>query len=126
MMHPTLQQAVDEAVATFGPDAVSVVERPDGSVRVTVKDLDLGPGWEPSRIELGTVLLTTYPVPAPYPFYLTKGLHRVDGKSVPNLQQVPDQGDTISQLSVRPLGNQAFATLPALLLAVVSWLRSIG
>ena len=122
-MHPVLQAAVDEAVRDFGPDAVAFSERPDGSVKVTVSGQDIGGGWDPNVVSLTTILLTTYPAPPPYPFYLPAGLRKVDGAAIPNLTAATVDGVAAAQLSVRPQGGRPASSFPALIRGVVSWLR---
>jgi hypothetical protein len=123
MMHPVLRAAVDETAEAFGADTVAFAERPDGSVKVTVSSLDLGGNWEPRVVGIAAILLTTFPSPAPYPFYLPAGLRRADGGPVPNLKAATVDGVAVSQLSVRPLGGRTESSFPALILGVVSWLR---
>lgn len=122
-MHPVLRASLDETVEVFGPDKVIFTELPDGSVRVTVSGLDLGQGWEPRVVGITATLLTTFPSPAPYPFYLPAGLRKTDGGAVPNLGLATVDGVAVSQLSVRPLSGRTESSLPALILGVVSWLR---
>lgn len=122
-MHPVLQAAVDDAAEAFGTEMVSFTERPDGSVKVTISGLDLGAGWGPQVVSITATLLTTFPSPPPYPFYLPAGLRRVDGATVPNLRPAVVDGTAVSQLSVRPLGGRPESSFPALILGVLSWLR---
>jgi hypothetical protein len=122
-MHPVLQAAVDEAAEAFGRDKVTFAERPDGSAKVTVSDLDIGERWEPRVVSITTTLLTTFPSPPPYPFYLPAGLRKADGAAVPNMRAATLDGVAVSQLSVRPQGGRTENSLPALLLGIVSWLR---
>ena len=122
-MHPVLQAAVDEALDSFGRDEVTFAERADGSVKVTVSAQDVGTSWEPSIISVTAILLTTFPTPPPYPFYLPAGLRKADGSAVPNMTAVTIDGADAMQLSVRPQGNRAVSSFPALISGVVSWLR---
>jgi hypothetical protein len=122
-MHPVLQAAVGEAAEAFGQDKVTFTERPDGSVKVTVSGLDLGERWDPRVVSITTTLLTTFPSPTPYPFYLPVGLRKADGTAIPNMGAATLDGAAVSQLSVRPKDGRTENSLPALLLAVISWLR---
>lgn len=122
-MHPVLQAAVDEAAGAFGRDKVTFTELPDGSVKVTISDLDIGEGWVPRTVSITTTLLTTFPSPPPYPFFLPGGLRKVDGNAVPNMRAASIDGVTVIQLSVRPQGGRPESSFPALISGVVSWLR---
>jgi hypothetical protein len=122
-MHPVLQSAVDDAAQDFGQDKVTFTELPDGSVKVTVSGQDIGERWEPHVVSITTTLLTTFPSPPPYPFYLPAGLRKSDGSAVPNLGSATIDGVTVSQLSVRPQGGRPESSFPALIRAVVTWLR---
>lgn len=122
-MHPVLQAAIDDAVQAFGRDKVTFAGLPDGSVRVAVSGQDIGEGWEPRVVSITTTLLTTFPSPPPYPFYLSAGLRKRDGTVVPNLGSATIDGVAVTQLSVRPQGGRSERSFPALIRAVVSWLR---
>jgi hypothetical protein len=122
-MHPVLQAAVDDAAQAFGQEKITFTELPDGSVKVTVSDQDIGERWEPKVVSISAILLTTFPSPPPYPFYLPAGLRKSDGSAVPNLRSTTVDGVTVSQLSVRPQGGRSESSFSALIRAVVSWLR---
>jgi hypothetical protein len=123
-MHPVIRAALDDAAETFGPDQVTFTELPDGSVKVTVWGQDIGEGWEPRVVSITTTLLTTFPSPPPYPFYLPAGLRKTDGTTVPNMGATTIDGISVIQLSVRPLGGRPESSFPALIWGVASWLRS--
>jgi hypothetical protein len=122
-MHPVLRAAVDDAAQAFGQDKVTFTELPDGSVKVTVSGQDIGERWQPDVISITTTLLTTFPSPPPYPFYLPADLQKKDGSAVPNLGSATIDGVAVTQLSVRPQGGRPVSSFPALIRAVVSWLR---
>jgi hypothetical protein len=122
-MHPVLQAAVDDAAEEFGQETVTFTELPDGSVKVTVSGQDIGERWEPNVISITTILLTTFPSPPPYPFYLPADLRKKDGSAVPNLGSATVDGVAVTQLSVRPQGGRPESSFSALIRAVVSWLR---
>jgi hypothetical protein len=122
-MHPVLQAAVDDAIQAFGPDKVTFTEQPDGSVKVTVSGQDIGERWAPRIVTITTILLTTFPSPPPYPFYLPAGIHRVDGGVVANLTPTTIDGVGVNQLSVRPQGGRPESSFPALISGIVFWLR---
>lgn len=123
-MHPVIRAALDDAAETFGPDQVTFTELPDGSVKVTVWGQDIGEGWEPGVVSITTTLLTTFPSPPPYPFYLPADLRKTDGTTVPNMRATTIDGIGVIQLSVRPLGGRPESSFPALICGVASWLRS--
>jgi len=124
-MHPVLQATIDESVAAFGVERFTYTERPDGSVKVTVRGLDLGDTWSPQMSEITTNLLVSFPATQPYPFYLPATLTRPNGVAMPsNFQQVTVEGQLVWQLSVRPLGGRSVDSFPALIAGVVSWIRS--
>jgi hypothetical protein len=122
-MHPVLQAAVDEAAEAFGRDKVTFTELPDGSVKVTISDLDIGEGWVPRTVSITTTLLATFPSPPPYPFYLPGGLQKAGGVAVPNMRAATVDGVAVMQLSVRPQGGRPESSFPALISGVASWLR---
>jgi hypothetical protein len=123
-MHPVLRAAVDDAAQAFGQDKVTFAELPDGSVKVTVSSQDIGEGWEPNVVSITTTLLTTFPSPPPYPFYLSAGLRKTDGSAVPNMSSATIDGEAVTQLSVRPQGGRSASSFPALIHGVVSWLQN--
>lgn len=123
-MHPVIRAALDDAAETFGPDQVTFTELSDGSVKVTVWGQDIGEGWEPRVVSITTTLLTTFPSPPPYPFYLPAGLRKTGGTTVPNMGATTIDGISVIQLSVRPLGGRPESSFPALICGVASWLRS--
>lgn len=124
-MHPVLQAALDESIAAFGVERVDFTERPDGSVRVTVRGFDLGDTWSPSVTEITTNLLVSFPATQPYPFYLPVELNRTNGMAMPpNLTRVTLDGQTVVQLSVRAQGNRAVESFSELIAGVVSWIRT--
>jgi hypothetical protein len=122
-MHPVVRAALDEAAETFGPDRVTFTELPDGSVKVTVSGQDIGDGWVPRIVSITTTLLATFPSPAPYPFYLPAGLHKVGGGTAGNMTPVTIDGADAIQLSVRPQGGRPECSFPALICGISSWLR---
>jgi hypothetical protein len=124
-MHPVLQAAIDESVAAFGADRVLFSERPDGSVRVTVRGIHVGDAWSPPVTDLTTTLLVSFPATQPYPFYLPANLNRINGKPMPsNLQKVTVDGQVTLQLSVRPQGSRPVESFPALIAGVASWMKT--
>lgn len=124
-MHPVLQAAIDESVAAFGAHRVAYAERPDGSVRVTIRGAELGDTWDPQMTDITTTLLVSFPTTQPYPFYLPPNLKRAEGKAMPsNFQNVVVDGQAALQLSVRPLGNRTVQSFPALIAGVASWMRT--
>jgi hypothetical protein len=122
-MHPIIRAALDDAAETFGPDKVAFTELPNGSVEATVSGQDIGDGWEPGIISITTTLLTTFPSPPPYPFYLPAGLRKTDGKAVSNMTAVTIDGIDMLQLSVRPQGGRPESSFASLIRGVTSWLR---
>jgi hypothetical protein len=122
-MHPVLQAAVDDAAEEFGQEKVTFTELPDGSVKVTVSGQDIGERWEPNVVSITANLLTTFPSPPPYPFYLPADLRKRDGSAVPNMTSATLDGVVVTQLSVRPQGGRPEGSFSALIRAVVSWLR---
>ena len=122
-MHPVIKAAIEEAGDAFGREQVTFAELADSSVKVTVSGLDIGDGWDPRIISITTILLTTFPSPPPYPFNLPAALRKADGGTLPNMRPATVDGVVVSQLSVRPLGSQPTSSFPALIRAVVSWLR---
>jgi hypothetical protein len=92
-------------------------------VKVTVSGQDIGERWQPDVVSITTTLLTTFPSPPPYPFYLPADLRKKDGSAVPNLGSATIDGVAVTQLSVRPQGGRPASSFPALIRAVVSWLR---
>jgi hypothetical protein len=122
-MHPVLQGAVDEAVAAFGIEHVASSELADGSVRISVRELDIGDTWQPRTVEITVTLLVTFPATSPYPFYLPPELSHTSGPMPSNMTPVTLDGRRLTQLSVRPGGNRAVESLTALIGGVVSWLR---
>ncbi len=125
------QQAVDSVRATFSEHAVDVAELEDGSVWVTVRGVDIGPGWNQTQTDLSVKLLITFPH-APYPFYASAGLTRSDGKATNPVPQNVDLGDGVirSQISLRisSLPVETFdtttETVAGRFVWVMAWLRS--
>jgi len=123
-MHPVIRAALDDAAETFGPDKVTFTEQPDGSVKVTISGHDIGENWDPQVISITTTLLTTFPSPPPYPFYLPAALRKTDGTTVPGMSSTTIDGTDVIQLSVRPKGGRPETSFPALICGIASWLRS--
>jgi len=123
-MHPVVRAALDDAAETFGPGNVAFTELPAGSVKATVSGQDIGGGWVPSVISITTTLLTTFPSPPPYPFYLPGDLRKADGTAVPNMRAAAIDGINVIQLSVRPQGGRPESSFPALICGITSWLRA--
>jgi hypothetical protein len=96
--------AVTNAVAELRLDHDVVVIEPDGEggAYVTVEDVDLGPQWEPQRIDLSFHLPFNYPFAAVYPFYGPSDLRRADsGECPPVIQRVEWRGRPVAQISLR-------------------------
>lgn len=81
---------------------VSAEPTGDGGAIVTVHELEIGEGWQPSRIDLVFEVAFNYPYAAIYPYFTTPDLIRTDGGQLPAaLQRVEWRGASRTQISLR-------------------------
>jgi len=124
VVSPSHAAAIDTVRDAFSGHAVDVDAPGDGRTIVTVRDIDLGAGWNPARIDLTVKLQITFPSSPPYPFYGPAGMARTDGRGLSQIQpQVQVDGEIRTQISLMKPFNPAVETLGARLVAVVGWLR---
>ena len=121
---PAHVEAIASVHAAFPGLEVEAVDLADASTRVTVKGVEIGPGWAPGVIDLELRLQVTFPSSAPYPFYGPVGLARTDGHHFSPIQPaVLLDGEPRAQISLAKPFDPSVETLGARLLAVVAWLR---
>jgi hypothetical protein len=124
VVSPTHAAAIDSVRDAFPGHAVDVDAPGDGRTIVTVRDVDVGAGWNLARIDLTVKLQITFPSSPPYPFYGPAGMARTDGRGLSQIQpQVQVDGEIRTQISLMKPFNPVIETLGARLVAVVGWLR---
>ena len=117
--------AVETVRDAFDGHKITVEEPGDGTTVITVMDVDLGAGWNVTRIDLAVKLQVTFPSSPPYPFYGPAGMARTDGSVLPQIQpQVPLDGQLRTQISLSKPFEPAHETLAGRLVAVIDWLRN--
>jgi hypothetical protein len=114
-----------ETVRDAFPGLEVVVEEPgDGTTVVTVRDIEVGTGWNITRLDLAVKLHPAFPSSPPYPFYGPAGMARTDDRVLSQIQpQVPVDGAIRTQISLMKPYNPTVETLGARLMSVVRWLR---
>ena len=121
---PSHATAIETVRDAFPGHAVEVDAPGDGRTIVTVREIDVGAGWNLARIDLTVKLQVTFPSSPPYPFYGPAGMARTDGRGLSQIQpQVQVDGEIRTQISLMKPFNPAIETLGARLVAVVGWLR---
>jgi hypothetical protein len=124
VVSPTHATAIDTVRDAFPVHTVDVDAPGDGTTIVTVRDIDVGAGWNLTRIDLTIKLQVTFPSSPPYPFYGPAGMARVDGRGLSQIQpRIQLDGEVRTQISLTKPFNPAVETLGARLVAVVGWLR---
>jgi hypothetical protein len=123
-MHPRIAAAVADVEASFAGHTVAAEELADGSVWVTVRDVDFGAGWSPRHGDFAVKLAPTFPDTGPYPWYLPPGIRREDGVAVERISPVQLDGVDRSQLSVNGPWTAA-DSLGARCHGVLHWLRQL-
>lgn len=122
--NPTHAAAIEAVRDAFPDHAVHVEEPGDGTTVVTVGDIEVGTGWNVTRLDLAVKLQVTFPSSPPYPFYGPPGMARTDGLVLSQIQaQVPLDGVMRTQISLTKPYDPTIETLGARLVAVVGWLR---
>lgn len=126
-MQAAQADAVADLRATFPEHGVTVEERDDGSVWVTLHSLTIGVGWTRKTDDISTKLQTTFPDTEPYPFYANPGLQRTTGPQFSQIQPAQHlDGHPVAQISLRTSKSSLLEAegLGARFHAVVHWLRS--
>jgi hypothetical protein len=124
VLSPSHAAAIDSVRDAFPGHQVDVDAPGDGRTFVTVRDIDVGAGWNQARIDLTVKLQITFPSSPPYPFYGPAGMARTDGRGLSQIQpQVQVDGEIRTQISLMKPFNPVIETLGARLVAVVGWLR---
>ena len=121
-VHGTAVETVRDA---FPGHIVDVDEPGDGTTVVTVREIEIGAGWNVTRLDLTVKLQVTFPSSPPYPFYGPAGMAREDGCVLSQIQpQVQLDGQARTQISLMKPFNPTVETLGARLVSVVDWLRN--
>ena len=120
--HTAAVEAVREA---FPGHAIDADATGDGTTTVvTIRDVDVGNGWNVSKLDLSVKLQLTFPSTPPYPFYGPAGMARTDDRVLAQIQpQVPLDGEMRTQISLSKPYDPSVETLGARLISVVDWLR---
>lgn len=123
---PTLHAGAIDTVRDAFPDHVVEADEPgDGTTVVTVRDIEVGAGWNVTALDLAVKLQVTFPSSPPYPFYGPAGMVRTDGRVLSQIQpQVPVGGEMRAQISLSKPFDPTIETLGARLVSVVDWLRN--
>jgi hypothetical protein len=123
--NPTHAAAIETVRDAFPGHVVHVEEPGDGTTVVTVRDIEVGAGWNVTRLDLAVKLEVTFPSSPPYPFYGPAGMARTDGRTLSQIQpQVPVDGVMWTQISLTKPYDPTVETLGARLVSVVGWLRN--
>jgi len=123
--NPTHAAAIETVRDAFADHEVVVEEPGDGTTVVTVRDIEVGCGWNVTRLDLAVKLQVTFPTSPPYPFYGPAGMARADGRVLSQIQpQVPVDGLMRTQISLMKPYDPTVETLGARLVSVVGWLRN--
>jgi len=124
VVSPTHATAIDTVRDAFPAHPVNVDAPGDGTTVITVRNIDVGAGWNVTPIDLTVKVHVTFPSSPPYPFYGPAGMARTDGRRLPQIQpQVQLAGELRTQISLMKPFNPTVETLGARLVAVVGWLR---
>ena len=122
--NPTPAAAIETVRDAFAGHEVVVEEPGDGTTVVTVRDIEVGGGWNLTRLDLAVKLQVTFPSSPPYPFYGPAGMARTDERILSQIQpQVPVDGMMRTQISLTKPYDPTVETLGARLVSVVGWLR---
>lgn len=122
--NPTHAAAVETIRDAFAGYDVDVEEPGDGTTVVTVREIEVGTGWNVTRLDLTVKLQVTFPSSPPYPFYGPAGMTRTDGRVLSQIQpQAPMDGQVRTQISLMKPFDPTVETLGARLVSVVGWLR---
>lgn len=120
-------RAVDELVATFGEDRVTLT--PDaGGVWIEISEIDLGDRWTPGTTWLGFHIASTYPYADIYPHFIDGACSLTAGGLPPAVSSdatIPTRGEPclqISRKSNRWDPTRDTAAIKAL--KVIDWLRA--
>ena len=101
-MSTAVSEPVLQAIADLQADfAVTYEPTGDGGAIVDVHDLDLGPSWQPSVVDLTFQIPYNYPFAPIYPYYVQSGLVRADGQGEAALQPASWRGLPHTQISLR-------------------------
>lgn len=122
--NPTHASGIETIRHAFVGYVVDVEEPGDGTTVVTVRDIEVGTGWNVTRLDLAVKLQVTFPSSPPYPFYGPAAMARTDGRVLSQIQpQVPVDGEMRTQISLTKAYDPTVETLGARLVSVVDWLR---
>jgi hypothetical protein len=123
--NPAHAVAIDSVRSAFPAHDVDVDEPGDGTTIVTVREIDVGPGWNVRSIDLSVKLQVTFPSSPPYPFYGPSGMARIDGTAYPQIQpHVQLDGSARTQISLNKPFDPAAETLASRLVGAIAWLRN--
>lgn len=122
--NPTHAAAIETVRDAFPGHDVDAKELGDGTTVLTVRGIEVGAGWNVTRLDLAVKLQVTFPSSPPYPFYGPAGMTRTDGHVLSQIQpQLPVDGEMRTQISLTKPFDPTVETLGARLVSVVGWLR---
>jgi hypothetical protein len=122
--NPSHAVAAESVRDTFPGHEVVVEEPGDGTTVITVREVEIGTGWNVTRPDLSVKLQMTFPSSPPYPLYGPAGMVRTDGRVLSQIQpQVPVDGQIRTQISLTKPFDPTVETLGARLVSVLGWLR---
>lgn len=124
VVNPAHAEAVESVRDAFSGHEVVVGSAGDGTTVVTLRDVDVGAGWNVTRLDITVKLQLTFPSSPPYPFYGPAGMSRTDGRALSQIQpHVAFDGEIHTQISLMKPYDPTVETLGARLVSVVGWLR---
>jgi len=102
-MTPSVAAAVEGVRSAFpNTDVTVLAEDGQGGVFIRLEEVDLGPGFAPSKTWVGAQLPSNLPYADVYPVFMAPGLTRTDGQSLSNaFAQVTWQNHSATQVSRR-------------------------
>ncbi len=89
-MLPDVEEAVSEIRAAFPGHEVRAVPWGEGGAEVTVEEIELGEGFEPSNSFVGFRIDRYYPNSDVYSHYVRGDIRKTDGSALPNPGMLPN------------------------------------
>lgn len=100
-MKATVEAAIEDLRRQFDGHVIKVEEDTTGGAYFTIEDVDIGPGFTPSRSWIGGHITNGFPHADIYPMYIDHALQRSGGKAftVPVVHIAGWRGRPVIQVS---------------------------